>query len=283
MKQMSYYKSDMDLSWRWAPYLEEKEVFFEEKVFWKCEKFENWDPNNAFYYAPAKIADILHTWLRIMWVSERLKNILEANWINQEREDVQFLPIRIFDLETKSIELKWYYLMNILNLLKDWLDKWKNEPKSLHDYILDWTVINNYHIFKLRGHISRIFLSEKIKQALEESDLKLKLFYNKHEVESREEKAFYDMCYKEKWIKVWHLTIWLLYWINDWELNRAYRYSNEPEEMWKLLKYLRDEKDEELWGFINSKFSKEEIERLWIVLRWEEVLRYRWGLRKIEF
>ena len=283
MKQMNYYKSDIDFWLNWTPFPKDQELYFDEKELKKCKKIKNWDLKNTLYYVPLKLSDTLDTWLTLIWVSERFKNILEANGVNQEREDIQFLPIRIFDLETKSIEIKWYYLMNILNLLEYGLDKWKNEPKSLHDYILDWTVVNEYPIFKLRWHISRFFISEKLKKTLEESDLELKLFFNKHEVESKEEKEFYDRYHKEKWIKVWHLTIWLLYWINDWEMNREYNYSNEPEEMWKLLKYIRDEKDQELMDFIENKFNDEEKERLWIVLRWEEVLRYKWGLRKIEF
>ena len=283
MKQMNYYESDIDLWLDWIYFPKEQELYFNEKEFYQCKKMKNWDLRNTLYYKILKLSDTIDTWLEVIWVSERLKSILEANGVNQEREDIQFLPIRIFDLETKSIEIKWYYLMNILNILEDGLDKWKNDPESVHDYILDWTVINWYDIFKLKSYGSWFYISERIKKALEESDLELKLFFKKHEVESKEEKEFYDRYYKEKWIKVWNLTIWLLYYIDKWEIDARYYYENEPEEMWKLLRYIRDEKDQELMDFIENKFNDEEKERLWIVLRWEEVLRYRWWLRKIEF
>jgi hypothetical protein len=46
---------------------------------------------------------------------------------------------------------------------------------------------------------------------------------------------------------------------------------------------LRDEEDQELANFIKNKFNDEEKERLHNVISWKKVIRYRWGLRKIEF
>lgn len=268
--------------WWWTP----KQL--REKVT-NGQKIDSWSKRNTLYYEenctkPQETFEHLISGIW-MWVSKKLKEALEDYGINEENWIVQFLPIRILDLETKTKEIEWYSIMNVLNILQHTIDLEKSD--SHHEYILKGELLEWHDLWTLDPWLwSYALISEKLDNYLKEKGLKVNFTYYKEiEVETQEEEEVYNKYFKEKWIKIWLLTRWLLFWIDWWEgeVDRRYKFSEEPEELWKVLKYLRDEEDQELANFIKNKFNDEEKERLHNVISWKKVIRYRWGLRKIEF
>lgn len=288
LKNMKYYKSRVNNYWvskiKCLYWYNPKLYWISESelIYWK--EITNWNSNNTLYY---------NIWINkldigesnsIPLVSEKVKNILENYWINNIKQKVQFLPVRLFDIETKTIEIRWYYLMNILNVLENVIDK----QKSIYD---DWPNSLILKSNELIGEdILRIdticdfefVLSEKLKNHLEKQELNLHMLYDEIYTESVEEEEFYNKYYKENWIKLWLLTRWLFYWKKTPDIDREYGFGEDPKWLEKVLKYIKTNNDSWINKFIESNFSNENKKRLNNVLTWKKIIKYRWWLEKIE-
>lgn len=109
--------------------------------------------------------------------------VVSANFIdvtnNLIEEQVQYLPVKIVDRITEA-EKASYFVANIVTVV-DALDMHKSkydifeldEEKivSVEKYVLKGDEIANNHIFKLKDDTIPVFVSEKIKQIIEDNNL----------------------------------------------------------------------------------------------------------------
>lgn len=255
---------------------------------WKY--IENWDKNNEIYYDEyicydtskpdvkeklnLRHRDIIYNCYTILSVSEKVKKLLEDYWINNWKQRVQFLPIRYLDLDTKTKEVKWYYLLNILNLLEHAVDNEKsvdNTSGILDNWIIKWEEM--FRISKI--HSSYFILSEDLKNYLESSWANIEMSCNEIYVETENEKEFYEKYYREKWIKIWLLTNRLFYFIKTQDIDREYYFSYDLKWLWDVLKYIKYKNDEILLNFIEKKYSKSQKVRLNNVLNWTKAIKWK--------
>lgn len=138
-----------------------------------------WDTRNIMYYSEGTEAEDylaqVHPSARV--VSQKIINILKKEIPSK---DLQIFPVKIQNKKTGE-ELKNYFIINVLRIIPDALDRKKsiidvNEIKeenlrveTIRKYSLKENKIKKYHIFRI-GEGS-IFISEKIKKAFEKADV----------------------------------------------------------------------------------------------------------------
>jgi len=83
---------------------------------WK--PLKKWYPENTLLYDWNMKYDTLldfDDWVWAPTASENFKNILENQLqINNKIKQVEFFPVRITDSQTRTKDIEWYYVMNIL-------------------------------------------------------------------------------------------------------------------------------------------------------------------------
>lgn len=141
---------------------------------------KNWNENITFYFNlhdGNRFTDYLANNLGWFIVSKKFKNLINKI----EDEGVQFLPVNVVDIESKTrLEDDEYFVANVLEVV-DALNL-ENSDYSLMDldgekiysvrkYAVTKEKINDKNIFKLKGDEIPLFVSETFKQLVEESDI----------------------------------------------------------------------------------------------------------------
>lgn len=132
----------------------------------------------AFEYNSSEgyiLTDFIANLYRWLIVSKKFVNVSN----NLIKEQVQYLPVKIID-KIANIENNSYFVANIVTIL-DALDMKKskydifevdtNKIISVEKYVLIEDKIVNKHIFRLKNDLIPIFVSEKIKQIIEDNKL----------------------------------------------------------------------------------------------------------------
>lgn len=133
-------------------------------------------PNVEFYYS-SKASNLESEYLlnikRWPIIHKKVQKEFEKLFI----EGIQFLPIKLVDMVTNNINDN-YVVMNILNFIEAYdFDKSKYKYNKKYDYYiflphetyLNKTVCGHYDIFRCVKSVSRIYVSEKIKQLIEDN------------------------------------------------------------------------------------------------------------------
>ncbi|MHB8065992.1 MAG: imm11 family protein [Ruminiclostridium sp.] len=149
----------------------------------------NWDERITLYYDPNKgerTTDFLASTFGGLVISSKFKAILE----NLKVGGIQYIPINI-QADTDGKKLEGYYIANILNLV-DALDLEHSEYKefsaaggkvkmlSVMVFALKRNQIENIHVLRLKNQNMPMFISEKVKLAIESNNL---TGFSFHEVE----------------------------------------------------------------------------------------------------
>lgn len=144
----------------------------EDYDFWKGEKIK-WDSRNAFYFEEdGTPTDYLaHVHPSALVVSQKIKDIFE----NEIKiKDVEFFPIPLRHKHSNKV-IQGYYIVNVLNMLNDALDREKSvitvleaddlKVENIKEYCFYYDKIKEYDLFQLGD--GYIFISEKVKRAFE--------------------------------------------------------------------------------------------------------------------
>ncbi|MBS3682285.1 maleate cis-trans isomerase [Ornithinibacillus massiliensis] len=140
---------------------------------------DNWNEDITFYFNPMdgnRFTDYLANNLGWFIVSERLKEL-----INTLGGNVQYLPVNVVDIESKSsIDKADYFVANVLDVV-DALNLENSEYSvidldgekiyTVRKYAVSNSIINNKNIFKLKGDEIPLFASETLKQSVEENNI----------------------------------------------------------------------------------------------------------------
>ncbi|WP_077319301.1 Imm43 family immunity protein [Virgibacillus proomii] len=137
----------------------------------------NWNESPVFYYNPSEgdnTVDYVHNDLSWFIISSKFKSILE----NIDKGSVQYLSVDIKDNENNNL-LKGYTVANIINVV-DAIDYthsiysvFELEDEKVYNftkYALKESEIKG-HIFKLKGDEIPIFVSEKVKELIEQHNI----------------------------------------------------------------------------------------------------------------
>ena len=133
-------------------------------------------PDVEFYYS-SKASNLESEYLLNIKRWPIIHKKVQREFEKQSIEGIQFLPIKLIDVATNDINDN-YVVMNILNFIEAYdLDKSKykyNEKYDCytflpHETYLDKTVCGQYDIFRCTKSVSAIYVSEKIKQLIEDN------------------------------------------------------------------------------------------------------------------
>ncbi|WP_102275578.1 imm11 family protein [Cytobacillus massiliigabonensis] len=140
---------------------------------------ENWCDNITFYFNindGNRFTDYLANNLGWFIVSKKFKEL-----IKNIDGDIQFLPVSVIDLKSKSkIEFDEYFVANVLGVVNalnlensDYSVIGLDGEKiySVRKYAVSEDKINNKNIFKLKGDEIPVFVSETFKQLVEEGNI----------------------------------------------------------------------------------------------------------------
>ena len=142
--------------------------------FWKGKKIK-WDSRNTFYFEEDGIPTdyLAHIHPSALVVSQKIKDILE-NEIAVK--NIEFSPIPLRHKHSDKV-ISGYYVVNVLNMLKDALDRDKSvitileaddvKVEMVEEYYLKENKIKKQDLFRIGD--ARIFVSEKIKKAFEKA------------------------------------------------------------------------------------------------------------------
>lgn len=142
--------------------------------FWKGEKIK-WDNRNTFYFEEDGIPTdyLAHVHPSAVVVSQKIKDILEKEI---KVKNVEFFPVPLKH-KTSDKVINGYYVINVLNILKDALDREKSvitileaddvKVESIKEYCFYYDKIKEYDLFQLGD--GYIFISEKVKNAFEKA------------------------------------------------------------------------------------------------------------------
>jgi len=189
---MKYYEC---YYWEWKKYPDYTRIINEEvyndmwwgnKDLYKWKKINNWDSRNFLFFEKEWTnRDYLSNSIIQPTISKKLKEILEKEWLAVEWKDIQFLPIQVQEKWNPSNRIEDYYVCNILNFVEWVLDKEKSKmwcftyrevvfKKEIEKY--------PYHIFRIKENDITFYISEKVKEVLDRSDLKIDLRFTEIEV-----------------------------------------------------------------------------------------------------
>ena len=133
-------------------------------------------PEIKFYYNSKESnieTDYLRNTVRWLIVHKRVQKTFEDKGI----EGIQYLPIKLIDSATGNINLN-YVAVNILNVIEAFdLDKSEYKHMEKYDFYtflphatyLDLKVVKNYDIFRSSKSTSAIYISQKIKDLIDEN------------------------------------------------------------------------------------------------------------------
>lgn len=133
-------------------------------------------PDVEFYYS-SKASNLESEYLLNIKRWPIIHKKVQREFEKQSIEGIQFLPIKLIDVATNDINDN-YVVMNILNFIEAYdLDKSKYKYNEKYDYYtflphetyLDKTVCGQYDIFRCTKSVSAIYVSEKIKQLIEDN------------------------------------------------------------------------------------------------------------------
>ncbi|WP_018934455.1 imm11 family protein [Gracilibacillus lacisalsi] len=140
---------------------------------------ENWNNNITFYFNSFegnRFTDYLANNLGWFIVSKKFKKL-----IKNIEDDIQFLPVNVVDLESKSkIDNDEYFVVNVLGIVdalnlenSDYsvMDLDGEKIYSVRKYAVSEAKINNKNLFKLQGDEIPLFVSETFKQLVEENNI----------------------------------------------------------------------------------------------------------------
>lgn len=139
---------------------------------------EDWNENITFHYNPKegdRFTDYLANDLGWFIVSEKLKDAIGKLNVN----GIQYLPVKIVDLKSRAYPNE-YYVVNVIevvdaiNLKESVYDVFDFEGEKMYSvikYAVTKSKINNKDLFKLKGHEIPMFISEKLKNAIEERNI----------------------------------------------------------------------------------------------------------------
>lgn len=151
-----------------------KKEFFDTIIFSE-NIIKDWP--NVNLYCDSKVSDkeIDYLYNVISWpiIHERVKTVFELKNI----EGITYYPVKLIDITSGKVNQN-YYLMYINNFI-DGYDMDKSEYKYNEEYdsysflphatYLKKDVCNQYDIFRCKRFVIPIFVSEKIKQIIEEN------------------------------------------------------------------------------------------------------------------
>lgn len=155
--------------------LDIKKGFFRH-VITNGEKINEW-PNIEFYYS-SKASELESEYLLNSWRWPIVHKKVRNEFNNRDIKGIQYLPIKLIDVVTNE-ENKNYVVMNILNHIEaidmDKSDYTYNEKYDLYSFIPHTTYLNkdvcsNYDIFRASKRSSVIYVSQKIKDIVEEKN-----------------------------------------------------------------------------------------------------------------
>lgn len=144
----------------------------------KGEVIENWDKDIKFEYnvEDGKIlSDYLASDNGWVIVSKKFRDVMKEIG----GEDIQYLDINIMNSKTKE-EDNTYKVVNVTkhlealdleNSVYDFFELDDEKILSVEKYALKQDVIKNYNIFKLNDETIPVFVSEKVKDIVEENSL----------------------------------------------------------------------------------------------------------------
>lgn len=137
---------------------------------------ENW-PNVEFYYSSKvsiKESDYLLNVKRWPIVHKRVMDAFIENNVN----GIEYYPVKLVDVVTKEVNSN-YYLMYVNNFIEAYdMEKSTyshNEKYDIYTFTpnetyLDRKVCSKYDIFRCKKSVSSLYVSEKIKQLVEENE-----------------------------------------------------------------------------------------------------------------
>lgn len=137
-----------------------------------------WNDNITFYFNPHdgnRFTDYLANNLGWFIVSKKFKSL-----INKIEEGVQFLPVNVVDIESKTRLDDEYFVANVLEVVdalnlenSDYsvMDLDGEKIYSVRKYAVTKEKINNKAIFKLKGDEIPLFVSETFKNLVGENDI----------------------------------------------------------------------------------------------------------------
>lgn len=99
-------------------------------------------------------------------ISSKIKEDMEKEWITW----VQYLPIKLEQIDNSNNFIEWYYVLNILNREKEYAIDSNLSRMGLNLYLWVWFYkdkLFGYDIFRIDWKEEfNIFISEKIKKKL---------------------------------------------------------------------------------------------------------------------
>lgn len=142
--------------------------------FWKGDKIK-WDNRNTFYFEEDGIPTdyLAHVHPSALVVSQKIKDILEKEI---KVKNVEFFPVPLKHKHSDKV-IQGYYVVNVLNMLKNALDREKSvitvleaddvKVEIVDEYCLKENNIKNQYLFRIGD--ARIFISEKVKKAFKKA------------------------------------------------------------------------------------------------------------------
>ncbi len=169
------YKNDSDYIYCEA----KKEISFGKDLLYKGEIIRNWDENTTFIYDRNDgniISDYIANSVILPMMSEKFYNIFQE----KIEDSVQFLPVLIEEKDTTKKNSA--YILNVLSVIDGAIDfeesdfdifKFEEiEITSFRKHVLIENNIGGMHIFRLKEDPLALFVSEQIKDLIDNSKLK---------------------------------------------------------------------------------------------------------------
>ena len=184
------------------------DLWYSHKMLDEWIKIQNWDPNNAVLFDEdwVWVLEDYVFYSLVPCISEKLKNILEKDLqINKYKEQVQFLPVSL-ESEFKPLKIiKWYYLINILNIADIKKVRWRY-PKLYEDWTEStawyfiWEQLEWFDIFRYKGN-PWFYISQRIKDELDK--LKIKVISSYTSIPVLEKWEHYSVLPNYNWVMPW--------------------------------------------------------------------------------
>lgn len=168
---MKYY-TILELDTKYKPLLWKKPEIHN-NLWWlnfdlqKWIEIKDWSELNKLFFEANYdvIEDYLPNTLPSPVISSKIKEDLEKEWVIW----IQYLPIKLENLEKSSDVINWYYVLNILNRENEEVINTKISEKDPISYAKVWLDKNKlswYDIFRIDWYDVKFFISEKLKNII---------------------------------------------------------------------------------------------------------------------